>query len=280
MNTWKKLLSWGPVQLVSKTASEFGADNGGMMAAAVSYHLLFSLFPFALAMISLAGFVMESPAFEDRVINSLANLLPVAKGMITTTLHGVVSARAATGTLAVLGFVWSASAFFDSLRNALNSAWGIKDRTPFFQSKLIAIVMTLSSFICVIIYIWLSTGVRLVHLANLHSEEFDFINSTAALKFAVGTVTGLLAFAVILLLYRLIPAVKPRWRDIWIGALLAAAGFEIVRVVFIWYVKNFSTYNLVYGPVGTVIALLMFVYLTAWVLLFFARFCAVQSRPT
>jgi len=89
----------------------------------------------------------------------------------------------------------------------------------------------------------------------------------------------LLAFVVVLLLYRFMPYVKPRWRDIWVGALFAAAGFELVRVVFIWYVKNFSTYNLVYGPVGTVIALLMFVYLTAWVLLFFARFCAVKARP-
>jgi membrane protein len=278
MNAWEKLVNLKPVRLVSQTVNEFGADNGGLMAAAVSFHLLFSLFPFALAMISVAGFVMESPAFENRVINAMANLLPVAKGMITNTLHGVVNARAATGIIAILGFIWSASAFFGSLNDALNSAWGIKDRSSFFKNKLLAIVMTLSSFVLVIIYIWFSTGIRLVHMANLHSDEFEFINSTAFLRSAIGALTGLLALVVILLLYKFTPAIKPRWRDIWIGSILAAAGFEIVRIVFMWYVKNFSTYNLVYGPVGTVIALLMFVYLTAWVLLFFARFCAVQSR--
>jgi membrane protein len=280
MNVWGKFLNLKPVRLVTTTVSEFDTDNGSLMAAAVSFHLLFSLFPFALAMISVAGFVMESPAFENKVINAMANLLPVAKGMITNTLHGVVSARAATGALAILGFVWSASAFFGSLRSSLNSAWGIKDSSSFLKGKLIAIIMTLCSFIFVIIYIWLSTGVRLVHIADLHSEEFQFVNSTGIVKFAVGALTGLLAFVVILLLYRFMPNVKPRWRDIWVGALCAAAGFEIVRVVFIWYVKNFSTYNLVYGPVGTVIALLMFVYLTAWVLLLFARFCAVKARST
>jgi membrane protein len=280
MSAWGRFLNLRPVRLVTETVNEFGTDNGGLMAAAVSYHLLFSLFPFALAMISAAGFIMESPAFENRVINAIANLLPVAKGMIASTLHGVVNARTEIGIVAILGFIWSASAFFGSLCSALNSAWGIKDSSSFLKGKLIAIVMTLCSFILVIIYIWLSTAVRLMHLANLHSDEFVFVNSTVIQRTAVGAFTGLLAFAVVLLLYRFMPVVKPRWKDIWLGALCAAAGFEIVRVIFIWYVKNFSTYNLVYGPIGTVIALLMFVYLTAWVLLFFARFCAVKARST
>jgi len=279
MSSWRKFLGLRPVQLATRTVQEFDADNGSLMAAAVSFHLLFSLFPFALAMISVAGFVMESPEFENRVINAITSLLPVAKGMITTTLHGIVGARVATGTLAILGFVWSASAFFGSLRSSLNSAWGIKDSSSFIKGKLIAVIMTLCAFILVIIYIWFSTGIRLMHMANLHSDEFEFINSTVIQRTAVGAFSGLLAFVVVLLLYRFMPYVKPRWRDIWVGALFAAAGFELVRVVFIWYVKNFSTYNLVYGPVGTVIALLMFVYLTAWVLLFFARFCAVKARP-
>jgi membrane protein len=278
MSAWGKLLNLSPVRLVTTTVNEFNKNNGNLMAAAVSFNLLFSLFPFALAMISVAGFVMESSVFEGRVINAMANLIPVARNLITTTLQGVVNARAATGILAILGFIWSASAFFGSVRSSLNSAWGIKNDSSFFEHKLIAIIMTLCSFVLLIIYIWLSTGVRLMHMANLQIEELPFVNSTAVFRIIFAFLSGLLAFAVILLLYRFMPAVRPRWRDVWAGALLAAAGFEIVRVIFIWYVKNFSTYNLVYGPVGSVIALLMFIYLTAWVLLFFARFCAVKAR--
>ena len=63
-----------------------------------------------------------------------------------------------------------------------------------------------------------------------------------------------------------------------VGALMATVGLEAIRFAFVWYVKNFGQYNLVYGPIGTVIALLMFIYLTAWVLLFFAKFSYVKMR--
>lgn len=279
MNAWNRLLNWRPVSLLTTTNREFGAGHGGMMAAAVSFHLLFSIFPFALAMISLVGFVLESPKLENQVINAVANLIPVARELIIKTLHGVISARAATGVLAVLGFIWSASAFFGALRNALNAAWDTRKSSSFVANKLIALSMTLGAFILVIIYIWLSTVVRLMHMANLQSDLFEFINGTALSRTVFGILSSLLGFVVILFLFKFIPAARPRWRDIWLGALCAAAGFEIVRVAFVWYVKNFGAYNLVYGPVGAVIALLMFIYVTSWVLLFFARFCAIKSRP-
>ena len=279
MKTWQRFLKWRPVDLLLTTNREFSRDHGDLMAAAVSFHLLFSIFPFALAMISIAGFLLESPKLETQVINAMANLVPIARELISKTLHGLVNARAATGILAVLGFIWSASAFFGAVRNALNSAWGIREGSSFVANKLVALSMTLGSFILVIIYIWLTTGVRLLHMANLQSDTFTFINSTALAKIVFAILSSLLAYVVILFLYRFIPSVRPRWRDIWLGSLCAAAGFEIVRVLFVWYVKNYGSYNLVYGPVGSVIALLMFIYLTAWVLLFFARFCAVSSRP-
>jgi membrane protein len=264
--------------LLNETARSFNADGGGLLASAVAYSLLFSIFPFALALISIAGFFMDNPKFEEQVIGAIGNLIPVARGMLEKNLHEVVNARAETGIIAVLVFIWSASSFFYALRNSLNKAWGIRRTTPFFRGRATDIAMLLGSFVLLLLYIWLSTVVRIIHNAHYHSEYFRFLNSTAVTATVFTLASGLLAFLLIILLYRFIPSDKPGWRDIWPGALLAAVSIEIIRFGFIWYIKNVSEYNLVYGSIGTVIALLAYIYLSAWSLLFFAELSAAKLR--
>jgi membrane protein len=278
MKLWDRIKNNRIVSLLTETINKFSEDQGSLMAAAVAYYLLFSVFPFALAMISIAGFVMDSPNFENAVINALGNLLPVAKGMLAKNLHEVVNARAGTGIIAVLAFIWSASAFFNALRNALNKAWGVNKGASFFKGRAIDIAMLLGSFILLMVYIWLSTGVRIIHSIQYHSDYFQLLNSTVVSSTIFTLASGLLAFLLILLLYKFIPSNRPSWRDIWPGALMATVSVEIIRFGFIFYIKNFSQYNLVYGSIGAVIALLAYIYLSAWALLFFAKLSATSMR--
>ena len=278
MNLWKKLKNNRIVLLLTETIDKFWEDKGSLLAAAVAYYLLFSIFPFALAMISITGFFMESANFENQVINAVGNLIPVAKGMLIKNLHEVVTARAETGIIAILAFIWSASSFFNALRNALNKAWGINSGASFFKGRVIDIAMLLGSFVLLLVYIWLSIGIRIIHSAHYHSDYFKFLNSNIVSSTIFTLMSGLLAFLLIMLLYKFIPSVRPRWRDIWPGALMATVSVEIIRFGFIWYIHNFSQYNLVYGSIGAVIALLAYIYLSAWALLFFAKLSATKLR--
>ncbi|MBN1375918.1 MAG: YihY/virulence factor BrkB family protein [Dehalococcoidia bacterium] len=278
MSLWNRLKNSRIVILITETITRFGEDKGGLLAAAVAYYLLFSIFPFALAMIFTAGFFIEAPGFETRVINAMGNLLPVAREMLANNLQEVVNARAETGILAMLVFIWSASSFFYALRNTLNKAWGINKDASFFKGKIIDIAMLLASFLLLMGYIWLSAGIRIIHSAHYYSDYFKFLNSTTASATIFTAASGLLAFLIIMLLYKVIPSDRPRWRDIWPGALMAAVSIEIIRFGFVWYIKHFSQYNLVYGSIGAVIALLVYIYLSAWALLFFAKLSATRLR--
>jgi membrane protein len=275
---WNKLKSNRTITLLSKTIDAFGEDNGSLLAAGIAYNLLFSIFPFALATISVAGFFMESPRFESQVINAIANLVPAAKSMLETNLHEVVSSRAETGIVAVLVLLWSASSFFNALRNSLNKAWGIKGEGSFLKGRAKDIAMLIGSFILLLLYVWLSTAIRIIHARHFHSDDFQFLNSTTLSSTIFSISNFILAFGLILLLYRFIPSHNPNWKDIWPGALLAAASVEIIRFGFIWYIGDFGNYNLVYGSIGAVIALLAFIYLSAWALLFFAELSANSLR--
>jgi membrane protein len=278
MNLWSKIKANRAVSIILETSNSFGDDNGSLLAAAVAYNLLFSIFPFALALISIAGFFMSSPRFEQQVINALGNLLPVAREMLAKNLHEVVNARAETGLIALAAFIWSSSSFFDAIRGSLNKAWGIKTGVSFLKGRIINIAMLMGAFILMLGYIWLSTGIRVIHTARYHSEDLMFLNSTTTSATVFAIVNSLMAFLLILLLYKYVPTHRPQWRDIWPGALLAAASIEIVRYGFIWYMRNVGNYNLVYGSVGAVIALLTFIYVSAWALLFFAEMSATVWR--
>ena len=84
-----------------------------------------------------------------------------------------------------------------------------------------------------------------------------------------------------LVLYRFLPNTRVRLVDVWPWALLASLAFDVVNVGFVWYVGSFAHYNLVYGSVGAVLALLTWVYLAAIIVLFGAlvasRYAAYAS---
>ncbi|MCX6004926.1 MAG: YihY/virulence factor BrkB family protein [Chloroflexi bacterium] len=266
------------ISVLIDSFKEFNANNGILLAAAVSYNLLFSLFPFALAIISIAGFFMESSSFETEVINAIANLIPVARNMIANTLNGLVNARAAVGFFALIGLVWGATSFFDALRRSLNTAWGVEQPHSFFKGQIINLVMMICAFIAFMAFAWITTFVSFIHEVNVQHSMVRFLYSGLFSRVTFAFLSAGLAFLVILLLYKFVPSRRPRWRDIWPGALVAAIGFELIRFGFLWYVKNFSTYNLVYGSIGTIIALLVFIYLSTWALLFIAKLTAVWLR--
>jgi membrane protein len=278
MKFWEAVKKNRAISLLWTTYNEFYADNSTMLAAAVAYSLLFSLFPFALVLISLAGYMMSSPEIENQVITAMGTLIPVARGLIVNTLENVIKVREATGIIALLLLVYSALTFFDALRNSLNRAWGAPSGHTYVKGQLLDVSMLALAVLGLVVFTWLTTTIHFIHESNMQIWIFKFTRTSLFARMVFTLFSSMMAFAVILLLYRFVPSNQPGWRQIWLGALLAAIGFEIVRFFFVWYVKNFATYNLVYGPISSVIALLMFMYLTAWVLLFFAKFSYVKMR--
>lgn len=279
MKVWDRIKTYRVISLILETLKSFKADNCSLLAAAIAYNLLFSIFPFVLAMISAAGFLLEDPNFQEQLINAIGNLVPVfARDALEKSLQDVINARTETSISATLALIWSASSFFNALRKSLDRAWGISTGVSWLKGRTIAIAMLFGSFILMLLYEWLSTGVRIIHNTHYHSEYFTFLNSTAVSSTLFTLASTLLAFILVLLLYRYVPSNKAEWTDVWPGALLATISMEMVRFGFIWYIGNVNKYDLIYGSIGTVIAFLALIYLQAWSLLFFAEMSTANLR--
>lgn len=254
--------------------NEFLTDNCPHLAASISFYVLLSLFPLTLALVSILGFIFRSPEMQARVIEGIANFLPISQEFITSSIESVVKTGTitATGIIGVIGLVIGGNAVFTAVRKSLNAAWGIREPRPFMTERLVELSMMLGAAILIFLSLAMTSALRIAQQSDVVAFGGIFWNIISAL---IGT---MIIFVVFLFLYKFVPNTKVRWRDIWLGALLAAIGFQVTQSVFFWYATNFAHYNLIYGPIGSLIALLLWVYISAVIFLFCAKMTAVRSR--
>jgi membrane protein len=198
-------------------------------------------------------------------------LLPVSRDLIAGTVNSVAAARGAIGVLALIGLIWGGTSFFTSIRASLNTAWGVRKSAPLLKGQLINLTMMLGAaillFLSVLITAFLSTvSEQVVVVSGSH-----VVSSGTMERILANIIAIFLAFVVFILLYRFVPSKRPKWKDIWLGALVAAISFEITKIIFLIYLRVFNPYNLVYGSIGALIAFLMWTYLSALVFLFIAK---------
>jgi len=167
------------------------------------------------------------------------------------------------------------------VRKSLNTAWGIKQPRPFLRERLMEFLMMLGLGALVIISLALTAAFKVIQAANI--SIFGHLLSKGLFWDAIVILSSVaITFLVFLLLYKFVPNTRVRWRHVWVGALAAAVLIEIAKNIFVWFVGHFATYNLVYGTMSTIIALMVWSYISAMILLFCAKLISVyiKMRPS
>jgi membrane protein len=270
--------------LLRRAVGEFRADHCPQFAAAISFHLLFSVFPLAIAAVGIMGLVTQDLHARDAVATAVLKVVPLSSDgseHVHSLLSSVSGRAGALGLLGFAGVIWSASGVMAAVRAALNVAWDTSSRRPFLRGKAVDLALVAGVF--------LVTGATfgLAIIAGIARQGASHLPGAlrglaplagAAVSVAVFAASAALLFAVFGLLYRLVPAVPTRVRGIWPGALAAAAGFEALQYGFAAYIAHFAHYNKVYGSLGAVVAFLFFVYLASMVFLFGAEIASEYPR--
>ncbi len=256
------------VIICKEAVNDFLGKNCPHLSAAIAFYALFSLFPLVLAFISVSGYVFGSPTREAQLARDISQIIPVSTDFVGDTVQGVVRARHITGVASIFGLMWAATAVFGAIRKGVNTAWGIRKPRPFLHERLIDFLLAL--------------GAGLLFVVSISSSAvLGFFKEITELVSSNGTIDGdlvwdqvalvipaTLTILTFLLLYRFLPNTKVRFKDVWWGALAAGIAFELTKMGFVWYVKTYSVYNVVYGTVGAVVALLTWVYISAIIFLF------------
>ena len=272
------------VGICTRAVNDFLGKNGPQLSAAISYYALFSLFPLTLAVIFGLSFFLGPGSIED-LAQRAAEQAPVSKKTVSDVLTGTLSSRSLAGFAGIIGLLWAGTAVFSSIRKGVNATWGITRPRPFLQERLIDISLMLGAAILMLVSIF-STAV----LAYLR-EIVEFITSETHINGDLlwdrlaSLIPPALSFIVFVGIYWFLPNTNVKLKEALPGAIAATVAFEVVKNAFVWYVRNYSVYTTVYGSVGSIVALLTWVYVSAVILLFgslityrYASYRAAKAR--
>ena len=235
-------------------------------AAALSYYLLFALFPALLFLTALLG-IVPLPNLMDSLLGYIGRVLPGdAASLIQRTLAEVTSDRR-QGLLSVGAVValWSASAGMVSVMTALNIAYDVTEVRPWWKRRLVATGLTLG-FVA-----FLTVSLILMVFGPKLSEALAVWLGFGDLFAAAWSIISIpLAIALVLtaiaLVYYLAPAARQQWRWVTPGSVLAVGLWLLASTGLRLYVR-FNSYSATYGSIGGVILLLLWLYVMGIVLL-------------
>jgi membrane protein len=253
-------------------------DHGKDLAAAIAYYTFFSIFPLLLGITAAAGHLLRSEAAQARVFDLIVETLPGSAAFVRENVESVVRVRGALGVAGVIGLFWSASAAFGAITRAVNRALGAKRPHPFFLSKLRYFLMTLAVSLTVILSVAITAALEI--LPRLDLEALQWLGVESGL---IDQLTGVLTsfaftFLTFALIYKVTPYVEVRWRQVVPGALLGAVVFELGKQVFRVYLSRIANFEAVYGSLSSIIVLLLWLYVSALVLVFGAEYNIVRWR--
>ncbi|APX88401.1 ribonuclease BN [Brevirhabdus pacifica] len=259
---------------------EIGEDHVGLIAAGVAFYGLLALFPGITACMAIAGLLTEPTTIVDQLDRIGQLLPPEAASIIITQARDVAgSQEGGLGLAAVLGIalaIWSASKGVGSLIEGLNVAYDESEKRGFVKLKLVTLGLT----VMLVFGLLVGLSTSLVVPAILSA-----IGLGAMVEFLLGGLTWVVMFALTIfglaVFYRYGPSRdKPEWRWVTPGAAVACVLWLIGSAGFAWYVANFGSYNETFGTLGGAIILLMWLWLSAYIVLLGAELDAELEAQT
>ena len=264
--------------LIVRTVKELGDDDATHMAAGVAYYALFSLFPFLLGLIAIIGLAADSNTVRSEIREWAADNLPGTGDFISDNVIASAEASGSLGAISIIGLLWSGSAIFGAITKVVNRAWDIQHDRPFIKGKIMQLSMAMS--VGILFALALTT-------ASLAQTAERYAHTDIPVLAQADEVLGMLLLrilsfvfnlAIFLILYKVLPNTWTHWRYIWPGALVAALLFEGGKFLFVLYLDNFATFSAVYGSIGSVIALLLWAYVSAFILILGAEMSSEFGR--
>ena len=234
-----------------------------IMAAAIAYFALFSLFPLILLSIAIASFSLGSLMDQQLIIQKLEFIAPALGQLLGTNIDEIIRARGSVTIVALAGLIWSASTLLYMLTGTLKKIWGIKRNRPVWKRRGLAILFVLA-FVVPILFLASFADTVITNLLTLLPDQIiQIVGSTGSLVLAI-----LLDVALFMVLYLMLPHASG-WREILPGAFGAGLLWELAKKTFLFFVSTYiSVSNLVYGSVAAIIAILTWAYLSGLIFLF------------
>ncbi|CAM3955777.1 YihY/virulence factor BrkB family protein [Alkalicoccus chagannorensis] len=242
------------------------------LGAQSAYFLLLSIFPFLIVVVSLLSYLPFSYAQVYQLLQQI--YIPPGVLEVIENQWDILTAQNQPGLLSfgALFTLWTASLGMNSILRSLNLAYKTTEKRSLLFERFIALGLTLGMFIVILLALFLQgIGSQVQEWLALDFVIFD-------MNLFRWVLTSTVIFSVFLLLYWVGPSVRLRFRDVYIGALTATAGWQLLSYAFSMYLNQFADFSATYGTIGTVIALMLWFHLASLILLIGGEINAMRKE--
>lgn len=270
----------GWTDVAMRVKNEISRDNVSLVAAGLALYALLAAFPALAAALSIYGMV-ASPEQVASQVQGLAGVLPQqAADILTNQLQNLAQKQGgALGFGAVVGIllsVWSARKGMTALMTATNIAYDESEERGFLKQLMVSMAFTLGAVVGFVLVALVAVAVPLFLESLGLAGWLQLLLS--ALRWLVLWFLIVVGLAVV---YRYAPnRDEPKWRWVTWGSAMAATLWIIGSVLFSLYVRNFGSYGETYGSLGGVVVLLMWFYLSGFIVVLGAEINAELEHQT
>ncbi len=263
-----------------RATMEFVEDRGHRSAAQISFFAILSFIPLVLLLAAAFGALFDDGEVQKRIIETVFDNVPLSSGddrpQLEKAVGDALDQAGSLGIFTTLLLLAAASGVMGALRHSINEAWDIEQRPPLLQRKALDLALVLGGTSILALSVSLTVTHR---LSDILDDEAGGGWLLAALLDIAGDVLPLLFVAAgLLFLYRVLPMNKEPLRDIWPGAVVGALGLAVVKLGLELYFEQLADFGAIYGSLGAAMALLIFVYAAANVVVYGAEFASEWAR--
>lgn len=251
-------------------------DGAKDLAAAIAFWAFFSIFPLLIGILTLSSHFLESSSLQARINEAVTEMLPGSAELVKDNLQAVVDYRGTMGLVALLGLFWTASKGFGAITRAVNRALGLQTERTFVFAKLRHLAMAVAVSVLIIVSLGITVVLEVV-LEPSFLSRFG-VDPVGITRVQSWTTSFILMFLIFTLIYRLTPYTPVTWSQILPGALLAAVLFELGKTLFVVYLERMANLQAIYGSLSSIIVLLLWLYVSALILILGAEYNIVRWR--
>ena len=250
---------------------KIGEDDLSGSAAEMAYRFFLAVFPFFIFVAAAGGFLTSRAGLNDpttKIMDAIGRSMPPdSASVLQRELTNVITNRSPTLiSIGILGTIWASSSGISTLMKGMNHALEVKETRPIWKRYLISLGLTAFGGIAIIgAFTILVAG----QVAGVEIARQVGLEGAAAALFSLvrWPATALLLLIGVDLIYWVAPNVQLPFKWITPGAMFFVVGWLIATFGFGLYVSNLGSYGATYGTLGSVVVLLIWFYLTAFILL-------------
>ena len=262
----------GALGVLRHAFNNFNLVHAAEASASLAYYGLFSIFPLLLAVVSIGSMFLDGGLVKAELLETITQWFPISADTVNSQVTAVLNLRGSVTIFAVISLLWSGSNVFDKVIVNINRAFPQGSRPGFFKSRGMALLIIVVMILLFSVSLLISTVIEIFPAAE-NALFGQLLTSAKAWVEVLQIAPLVLKFFLFLAVYSWIPqSASILFKARLIGALVTAILWELSSRLLGWAISSgFTNYEIIYGSLASIMALMVWLYLSSYTLFFGAH---------